>query len=177
MKWIKQNDEVFYPTQDKLLSIGDDDIKYLQQMSERNSRRRARFCTHQSINDEVHEMIIFHGKGAYVRPHKHLLKTESFHLVKGRADVLVFNEDGDLKQVLNLGEYNSGNLFYYKVPDSCYHMQIFKDDTVFHEVTKGPFQEKDTVCASWAPDEDQKLLVEQYIKELNEKVIIMNNEK
>ncbi len=68
MKWIKQNDEVFYPTQDKLLSIGDDDIKYLQQMAERNPRRRARFCTHQSINDEVHEMIIFHGKGAYVKP-------------------------------------------------------------------------------------------------------------
>ena len=177
MKWIKQNDEVFYPTQDKLLSIGDDDITYLQKLAELNPRKRARFCTHQTVEDEVHEMIIFHCKGAYVRPHKHLKKTESFHLVKGRADVLIFNGVGDLQNVLELGEYSSKKLFYYRVPASCYHRQIFREDTVFHEVTKGPFQKKDTVSAGWAPDENDLNLVKKYINELNEKVIIMNNEK
>ena len=28
-------------------------------------------------------MFIYHSKGAYIRPHKHLNKEESFHLISG----------------------------------------------------------------------------------------------
>ena len=47
-------------------------------------------------------MFIFHRKGTYVRHHKHLSKAESFHLVEGEADILLFDEQGNLNKVINL---------------------------------------------------------------------------
>ena len=112
MKWINQNEEVFYQKQRGLLLIEKKDVDYLRKVAFGNPRQRARFCTHNSIDDKVHEMIIFHKKGTYVRPHKHVLKTESFHLVDGEADVLIFDEEGKLTHVQNLGKYESGKCFY-----------------------------------------------------------------
>ena len=91
MNWKKQNDEVLYSKKKGLLCIGKKDVDYLKKIASNNPRNRARFCAHSSIDDEVHEMIIFHKKGTYVRPHKHLFKTESFQLIEGEADALIFD--------------------------------------------------------------------------------------
>ena len=167
MKWSYQNKEVFYPKERGVVLIDKKDVDYLQEVACGNPRQRARFCAHSSVNDQVHEMIIFHKKGTYVRPHKHVLKTESFHLLEGEADLLIFDKEGNLAHVQNLGKYESGKCFYYRIPESCYHTQIFRKDTVFHEATKGPFERKDTVLPAWAPEEDEHLKVTDYMKKLN----------
>ena len=175
MKWNKKSDEVFYPKQTDFIDLDKKDIDYLIKEAQKNIRKRTRYCTHNSAEDDVHEMIIYHKEGTYVRPHKHIGKTESFHLLDGEADVLIFNEEGGLINVRNLGKYESGKSFYYRIPESCYHTQIFRKDTVFHEVTMGPFDSNDTVKASWAPDEKETAMVKIYIDEITHKIKSINS--
>lgn len=49
-------------------------------------------------------MLIVMAKGSYIRPHKHKNKSESFHIIEGLLDVIVFDlaveigsNDGSLK--------------------------------------------------------------------------------
>ena len=175
MKWIKKNDEVFYPKQTGFMEVAKLDIDFLIQVAQINHRQRARYCTHRSVDDEVHEMVIYHKEGTYIRPHKHIGKTESFLLIDGEADVLIFDDEGDLMHVRRIGKYESGKSFYYRIPESCYHAQIFRKDTVFHEVTKGPFDRNDTVKASWAPNEKETAMVEKYMDEISESIKLINS--
>ena len=145
MKWDKISEEVFYPRQNKFVEISKQDIDLLVKAAEENPRERARYCTHSSPEDDVHEMVIYHKKGTYINPHKHLGKTESFLLISGEADVLIFDEDGNLLKARNIGKYETGKDYYYRIPESCYHSQIFRKDTIFHEATKGPFEKKSTI--------------------------------
>ena len=167
MKWDKKNDEVFYPKETNFIEVAKQDIDLLIEAAQDNPRERARYCTHSSAEDAVHEMIIFHKKGTYIRPHKHIGKTESFLLIDGEADVLIFDKEGELTHVQNIGKYESGKNYYYRIPASCYHSQIFRKDTVFHEATKGPFEKKSTIFPNWAPDEGEHSLVNDYLTKLD----------
>ena len=35
-------------------------------------------------------MVIFHRKNTYIRPHKHLMKTESYLVLEGEIDIILF---------------------------------------------------------------------------------------
>ena len=166
MKWVKQNSEVLYPGKEGILDIAKSDIVYLIQMASENERQRARYCAHGSSEDAIHEMFIYHRKRTYIRPHKHLGKAESFHLIEGAADIVFFDEEGNIKDMLSLGPYESGKTFYYRIPESVYHTQIFHKDTVFHETTKGPFKKKDTVYADWSPDDKDELTGIKFLQDL-----------
>ena len=167
MKWDKISEDVFYPRQNEFVEISKSDIDSLIKAAEENPRERARYCTHSSTEDDVHEMVIYHKEGTYIRPHKHIGKPESFFLIDGEVDVVIFDEEGNPIKFLNLGGYKCGKPFYYRLPESIYHTQIFKSNTLFHEVTKGPFEKNDTVFPSWAPPDDKHHLVNEYIRQLN----------
>lgn len=112
-------------------------------------------CTHRNTEDLLHEMFIVHARDTYIRPHKHLGKPESFHVIEGTVDVIVFEEDGSVRAVIKMGEYLSGRPFYYRISDPLYHTLIIRSDVlVFHETTSGPFNRADTIFAPWAPEEN-----------------------
>lgn len=162
----KESDEVLYP-KEGIVAVTAQDLGELKKMAMLNPRRRIRLCSHLNLNDEIHEMIIYHPKDTYVRPHKHLGKDESFHLIYGEIDCVIFNNQGDVTKSFSMGDYSSGKIFYYRVPADTFHTQIFKKDTFFHEVSEGPFNKEDTVIANWAPDEKETDMVNSYIAEIN----------
>ena len=165
MKWIKENEEVLYPEEpQKLVTMSRKDLDCLEKVARSSARRRSRICAHTSVEDDIHEMMIYHPKGTYVRPHKHLNKDESFHLISGKIDLVMFDEGGNVVEVLRMGGYTSGKTFYYRISSDNFHTQIFWKDTIFHEVTKGPFDKKDTIAADWAPEEKNRVSVEDFLK-------------
>ncbi len=168
---IKESDEVLYPKEGRV-TVSAFDLDELKQMARLNPRRRIRLCAHHNTNDVIHEMIIYHPKDTYVPPHKHLNKDESFHLISGEIDCIIFNNKGIVVETFPMAEFSSGNTFYYRIPSGTFHTQIFKRDTFFHEVTKGPFNREDTVIADWAPQEDDKELVTEFTHKL--KYILKN---
>ncbi len=163
MKWIKESNEVLYSANKrKLFSLSKNDVHHLQNLGQTNERKKSRICTHNSIKENIHEMFIYHSKGAYIRPHKHLNKEESFHLISGEIVLLIFDKYGKITENLSMGDYASGKPFYYRISSDIFHTQIICKDTVFHEVTKGPFNKKDTIFPDWSPNEQDKLFVENY---------------
>lgn len=160
------NKEVFF-SDEKVVKVDRQDIERLKAKAMANERKRVRLCAHPQLTDRLHEMLIIHTKDTYVRPHKHLHKSESFHVIEGRAAVIIFDDKGNIEELIAMGDYLSGRLFYYRISTACYHTLIITSDfLVFHETTNGPFQKSDTIFAPWAPEETDICGVREYREKL-----------
>jgi cupin fold WbuC family metalloprotein len=170
MKTNIQSPEVFV-TDEAIVQVSRRDIASLCEKGVQNVRGRCRLCTHRDVDDSLHEMFIVHTKDAYVRPHKHLSKTESVHIIEGLADVVVFDDDGSITKVIRMGDYASGFRFYYRMSEPYYHMLLIRSDVVvFHETTNGPFKRTDTCFAVWSPDETDRTGQETFMRKVDRAV-------
>ena len=55
-----------------------------------------RLCAHPAVDDRLHEMVIAMARETYVRPHKHVNKSESVHVIEGLADAVLFDDAGNV---------------------------------------------------------------------------------
>lgn len=153
MRFKRKNDEVLI-TIDRFAQLDRACIDMLKKKAEQNRRRRIRICIHKNNTDKLQEMFIVHLKDAYIRPHKHLHKSESFHVLEGSVDVILFDDQGNIHKSFRMGNYASGLNFYYKLEEPVYHTMIIHSPyVIFQEVTTGPFRRLETVFAPWSPDE------------------------
>jgi cupin fold WbuC family metalloprotein len=147
------NDEVLFASCE-IVRVGARDIETLKEQALRNPRHRIRICAHRDEQERLHEMLIVHTNQAYVRPHKHINKSESFHVIEGTGEVVLFDEQGTITNVIPMGDYASGRKFYYRIAAPIYHtLLITSEIVVFHEATNGPFIKGDAVFAPWSPEE------------------------
>lgn len=167
MNFKKINNEVYY-SQDLIVKVSANDINFLKLKAAKNSRKRVRLCAHNDILDSLHEMLIIHARNNYVQPHQHLFKSESFHIIEGRLLVVIFDEKGQIVEVIEMGDISSNDIFYYRLSKNLFHTIIpLTEWVVFHETTKGPFLREETVFAPWAPeDEDDQLKKRDYLDNL-----------
>ena len=171
MKTTIFNEEVLFASED-VVQICASDILELKQKAKQNSRKRIRVCAHKDTKEHIHEMLIVHEKSCYVRPHKHLNKTESFHIIEGKAEIILFHENGSIDQVISMGDIASGLKFFYRLPPFRYHTLLINSDVlVFHEITNGPFRLEDTVWASWSPEETNEAEVSRYMEKLKNLIL------
>lgn len=169
-KYRSLNPEVLY-TETASTAVDRSDIDRFKQLSSLNPRKRVRLCAHRSPDDRLHEMLIVHERGAYVRPHKHPGKSESTHIIEGMVDVVMFDDDGQIESVIPMGDYASGRVFYYRVAVPVFHTLIIRSDVlVFHETTNGPFDRADTVFAPWAPQDSDVNSVSAFMAGLNDRL-------
>jgi hypothetical protein len=69
--------------------------------------------------------------------------------------VVVFDDDGTLTDLIELGDSTTGRAFFYRLAQSKFHALLLKTAfLVVHEVTNGPFVRENTLLAPWAPTED-----------------------
>ena len=162
------NDEVLF-TDDGIVKIGRQEVESLKEQAGRNPRKRIRLCAHKGVDDGLHEMFIIHAKDTYVRPHKHLNKSESIHVLEGSVDLIIFDEAGSITEVTRLGDYASGGRFYHRLSDPTYHTLIIVSEVIaFHETTNGPFRPADTIWAPWAPESSDDVAAIAYMEKLRE---------
>jgi cupin fold WbuC family metalloprotein len=160
------NSEVLYPDE-PIVQVAQADVAWLKAQAEQTERKRIRLCAHKNVDDSLHEMLIVHTRDTYVRPHKHLDKSESFHVIEGWVDVVLFDDDGEITDVIQMGDYSSGYCFYYRIADPRYHtLLIHSDVLVFHETTNGPFSRSQTAFASWSPTENNTAAVGEFMSKL-----------
>jgi len=166
----KFNDEVFF-TQGAIAKLDQRAIDSLKERALENPRKRARICAHPDVDDSLHEMFIVHTRDTYVRPHKHLNKSESLHIIEGTVDVVLFDEQGEITGVSQMGEYQSGRSFFHRISEPCFHTLLISSDTLlFHEATDGPFRASDTIWAPWAPNQEDEPAAREYMKRLADAV-------
>ena len=131
----KPKSTTYYNNQD-IITVGPEDIWKLRQAARNDPRGRARLCLHHGANDAVHEMVIAIHKKSYIPPHRHLNKSESFHLIEGELLVIFFNDDGRETSRLRLSEPENNNHFLYRLAASHWHTLIpLSDWVIIHETT------------------------------------------
>jgi cupin fold WbuC family metalloprotein len=164
--------EVLYAT-DGIVTVDAAAIAELKRDAGANPRRRIRLCAHAGVDDRLHEMLIVHARDAYVRPHKHIGKSESFHVIEGDVDVVIFDEGGGVTEVIQMGTVGSGRPFFYRIATPLFHTLLIRSAVlVFHEATNGPFNRADTVFAPWAPQEVDAAAVQTFLNRLNDVVAV-----
>ena len=170
IRFREHNSEVLY-AEDPVVKVDRQDIDFLVKRAAQNPRKRIRLCAHEDTNDKLHEMLIVHARDCYVRPHKHLAKSEAFHIIQGTVDVVLLDDSGKVVEVVPMGDYASGRKFYYRLADPFYHTLLIRSDwLVFHEITNGPFKRDDTIFAPWSPELDDVAGAKQFMEELERKV-------
>lgn len=128
-------------------------IDELKRAADASPLKRARLCLHRANEDPVHEMLIVLAGDVYIRPHRHLNKPESFHLLAGDVSAIFFNDAGEPEREERLGR-SPASPFIYRVTHPVYHTQLaWSQHVVFYECTRGPFLKEETEFAPWAPEE------------------------
>ena len=151
---IKTTPDV-YLARNPIVSIGQKEIDFLRGELVGNAKGRVRINLHPDNADTLHEMFIAIRQDSYIRPHKHPSKSEAFHIVYGEVDIIIFEDDGSIQQVIPLAAGPSINAFYYRMSKPFFHTLLIKSEIlVVHEITNGPLINNATIYAGFAPAED-----------------------
>lgn len=168
---VKQvSEEVLY-ADEPIVKVGRQEIELLKEKAGTNQRQRVRLCAHKDVSDKLHEMLIVLKKNAYIRPHRHLDKVESFHIIEGAVDVVIFDEAGKITEVVQMGDYSSERKLYYRLSVPNFHTLLIRSDfLVFHETTNGPFDRAQSIYADWSPEEHDGTAGSEFMSHLADDV-------
>lgn len=145
--------EVFHIDQDVAV-VGEEWLARLKGAAASSPLRRARLCLHRSSDDLVQEMVIALCRDVLFRPHRHAAKSESFHIIEGELDVLIFDDEGRTVRAVPMGPPGSGRMFCYRLCVPAWHAVLPQTpQVIFHETTTGPFRAQESEFAPWAPTE------------------------
>ena len=170
MNLVKVTDEVFY-AKDSPITFGVAEISFLKNAAKKSVRQRARICTHSSPDSLIHEMFIGITSRSYIRPHKHLTKTESFFVIEGEVDIIMLDDLGNIVAVTELGESGGTKSSYFKMVEHLFHTLILRSEfLILHEVTNGPFIPNESISAPFAPPELTDAEGDKYLADLKEKL-------
>lgn len=159
----KESDEVYY-TRDRLCALKWDVIEFLKQRALENERRRCRLCTHESVDDPFQEMIVAHHRDSNFMPHRYGDRTQSFKVLEGAADVVLFDESGEITHVFGAG--GDDGAFYFRIPAVYYMFLVKAEWFIFLEATADPFDRSLVDWAPWAASERDVPAAREYRREL-----------
>ena len=150
-----------------LVLFGAHDWGALLQQAKKNNISRARVCTHMDNRSAVQEMLIVFMKDSYVRPHRHLGKSESFCVIEGELSVIFFDENGKETDRVALSASDPGKPFYFRGERENWHTVLIESEYAFiHETTTGPYEYDDRLLAPWAPAEGESRQIHEFLADL-----------
>ena len=152
---------VFY-NPDVVIEVGKGWYEKLMRSAYEADMKRARLCLHHNPEDPLHEMVIVFHRDTLVRPHRHHGKSESFHVIFGELDVILYDDHGRPVQAVRLGCPGSGKSLMYRLSGPLWHSVVVHSEyAAIHEVTNGPFRPEESDFAPWAPTDP--LLLRQFL--------------
>ena len=118
-----------------------------------SARQRSHHNVHATSSDPVQRFFVAGNRGTYFRPHRHLSKSELALVLRGRFDVIAFDDHGTVTARYSIGEGspNAG----FETPRGTWHTLIsHADGSLFFEVKEGPYDPATTSeFAPWSPPE------------------------
>ena len=152
-------------------------LDMLSQQAEQVIRKRQHKNIHQHYNDSCQRLFNAIGIDSYIRPHRHSIdpKEECLIAVRGRMALLVFDDIGQVEQVIRFGaqtnEVQQSIGVGVNLPAGIWHTVIAEvPGSILFEVKPGPFKpEQAKEYAAWAPAENTPEASE-YLMELKHRV-------
>ena len=158
--------ETFFSGQE-IIEIKENQLDDLKVAATKAPLKRARFCLHHNLTDQVHEMIIAFCQESYIRPHRHTNKSESFHIIEGKLAVIFFDDEGNVTRQIKMGTVGSDSIFFYRLSSNLWHTVVpLSDFVIIHETTTGPFIKEESEFAPWSPAVDDPKGIERFLVEI-----------
>ena len=130
-------------------------IDQVMERAAASPRRRMNHNFHESAGDNPHRFLNVLLRGTYIRPHRHSAppKSETFVVLEGVADVILFDGTGAISARHSLG---TGGVWGIDLPPGVWHTIVPRTGrAVCFEVKPGPWEpSSDKEFAPWAPAED-----------------------
>jgi cupin fold WbuC family metalloprotein len=140
-----------------------------------SERLRKNLNLHDDYADPCQRLFIAMEPGTYIRPHRHTdpPKPECFMAVRGKMALLVFDDQGEVKQVIPFGA--ACDTLAIDLPAGAWHsIIVLEQGSIFFETKPGPYVAmSDKDFAPWAPKENAPE-VAAYLSFLTE--IVQTNE-
>lgn len=116
-------------------------------------RLRTNHNVHEDLSDPVQRLFVASRADSYFRPHRHPEKWEFALVIKGRFDVLTFDDAGRVTERISVGP--DADVIGFELPENTWHGWVpMEDGSVFFEVKQGPYDAR-TIAefAPWSPEE------------------------
>lgn len=147
------------------------DKRLLDETTERakqSPRLRMNYNFHEKLDDPVNRLLNAMEPGTYIRPHRHLNpnKDEIFLLLRGKAMLFLFDEEGNITEKLLL-DPKAGSYGAEIQPGIWHCLLVLESGTVIYEVKPGPFAPLHPEnMAPWSPEPDNRETVNEYMNYL-----------
>lgn len=118
-----------------------------------SARRRSHHSLHEQAEDPVQRLLVAAKYDSYFRVHRHPGKWELSVVLRGLFDVLTFDDEGRITQRISVGP--DAAIAAFELPPDTWHAWVVqRDDSVFFEVKRGPYDPQTAAeAAVWAPAE------------------------
>ena len=144
-------------------------VKKLSRIVKDGYKSSGRLLLHKGTEDILHQMIIYHVGGVYIRPHINSASDKSWHVIEGELIFVIFDEGGGIKEFFKIGSYDSGSPFIVRLREKAFHTLIpLTKHTVILETILGPFHESQ--YAEWAPLTTDVEVAKMYFDDICQKV-------
>jgi cupin fold WbuC family metalloprotein len=117
-------------------------------------RARAHYNIHDAPSDLVQRFVVVALRDSYFRPHRHAGRSELATVLRGRFDVLTFDERGRVQARYAVGDGTDS--IAYETPRDTWHTLVpdVAAGGAFLEIKEGPYDPATaTQFAAWAPAE------------------------
>jgi cupin fold WbuC family metalloprotein len=135
--------------------IGRKEIRFLEVAPAESAGGQVRINLHPSHKDGLHDTSIAISPGSYSRPHRHCGKSEAFHLVHGAVDIVAFDDEVGISDVVQLGALGPG-AFHYRLSAPHHEVVARSEILVFSEITE------QSDLAAFVPDEGDAVAAQSF---------------
>jgi len=130
------------------VSVTDDMIHELCEISMAAGKVNARLCLHQGAEDGFHQMLILEWRGKSFPAHRHPAKSEGYHLMRGAMYLHLYDDNGM--------EYPEGIRISMESPiarvgpNTFHGLEVITPYAIYLESKPGPFiRDTDKIMAPW----------------------------
>lgn len=130
-----------------------DDLDTLAKKAGEIARKRSNLNVHEKEDDPVQRLFVSADMSSYFRPHRHHHTWEFALVIRGRFDVLIFDDEGTLTQRLSLEPH--ANVSAFELPSGQWHTWLVRENgSQFFECKKGAYDSATAAeFAPWSPAE------------------------
>jgi cupin fold WbuC family metalloprotein len=147
---IKNSENLFFVTNELVNQVKDE--------ARKSSRLMARILMHFNHENPVQEMLIAMGRGCVVKPNRSVGRSESLLVVEGELLLVLFDENGNVVQRVEMAPPGKGKVFLYRFSSTPWHTMIpLSQEVVVHETLEGPFVQSTDPLPQWIPEETVEL--------------------
>lgn len=106
---------------------------------------------------------------SYLPPHKHLVKTEVFIVLRGRFLIIEYDEKGDVKESIIIGIKDKGVEISL---DTWHNIISLEKDSVVYEILDSPYiANEHKRFPNWAPKEENYKEGMKFIEKVKKQIL------